>query len=177
MCTHYQNFLTLPHSHYIVSLGRNSQNTTMKIVYAGQTTNFDSPGIFLAGPSPRSIEHPNWRPQAIQILKSLQFEGEVYIPLTSESGWIDSYEEQIEWELKHLQSATVIVFWIPRDLRQLPGFTTNVEYGMFLKHNIVLGYPTDAVRMEYLDYLAKKNKVPIFHTLRETLQRAVFRTE
>ena len=130
--------------------------------------------IFLAGPSPRGNLDFNWRPEALDILSKLNFDGSVFVPLQSDWLWLNSWQAQIEWELHHLHAATIIVFWIPRDLKYLPGFTTNVEYGMFINSGkIVLGFPTGAAKIGYLNYLAKKNSVPVFNDLESTLAKAV----
>ncbi len=128
------------------------------------------PSLFLAGPSPRSAEDKNWRPEAISILEEIGFTGIVYVPLPRDGNWSPEYDAQVSWELKYLEEATCIAFWIPRDLSYLPGFTTNVEFGLYVRSGkINLGYPVDAPKMKYLDFLAKKFKVPIKHTLRGTL--------
>ena len=146
----------------------------LEIVYAHETWDKHQSCIFLAGPSPRGIEHYNWRPQAIEILKRLEFNGAVFIPLPRDGNWLNDAEGQIAWELKYLNRASSIAFWIPRDKDNLPGFTTNVEFGMFLKsRKIVLGYPPEAVKMGYLHTVAEMESVPITTTLEETLREAI----
>ncbi|MBI4118158.1 MAG: nucleoside 2-deoxyribosyltransferase domain-containing protein [Parcubacteria group bacterium] len=129
------------------------------------------PSIFLAGPSPRTKRDYNWRPLALRHLSEVRFPGSVFIPLPRDGKWPDYFDHaQIEWELKYLNEATVIAFWVPRDLRHLPGFTTNVEFGMFCgSGKIVLGYPRGAPKMEYVDHVARKYNVPVCHTLGETM--------
>lgn len=39
---------------------------------------------------------------------------------------------QNEWEHLAIESCDVLMFWVPRDLETLPGFTTNVEFGYWL---------------------------------------------
>ncbi len=131
--------------------------------------------IFLAGPSPRGKEDYNWRIKALEYLNNKKFKGMVYIPLPKDNNWLENYDAQIDWELMYLNKANAIAFWIPRDLVHLPGFTTNVEFGMFLKSDkIVLGYPKNARKMRYLHYLANLNNVPVFDTLEETLDSSIF---
>ena len=148
----------------------------MKVVYVSKVIESEIPdrSIFLAGPSPRGDMQYNWRPEALDVLSDLGFNGSVFIPLRSDWLWLGDWEAQVDWELYHLNLATVIVFWVPRDLKTLPGFTTNVEYGMFVKSGkIVLGYPEGAPKLGYLNYLAKLNSVPVSHSLRQTLLNAV----
>lgn len=133
-----------------------------------------SQSIFLAGPSPREKHHPNWRLDALQILEKKQFAGDAFIPLSRDVQLTQSLEGQIEWELTYLDKASVIVFWVPRDLETLPGFTTNVEFGMYVKSGkIVLGFPKEAPHMRYLEHLAQINHVPTFYTLEETIEGAL----
>ncbi len=135
-----------------------------------------SVSIFLAGPSPRAADDLNWRPEALGILEKMGYDGVVFIPLPRSGDWSHGYDAQIDWELAHLHMADVIAFWIPRDKLKLPGFTTNVEYGMFFDSGkSVLGYPPDAHHMRYLARLAEKAHVPIASTLEETLHLAIWR--
>ena len=105
------------------------------------------------------------------------YDGVVFVPLPRiADDWKHGYENQIEWEVAHLHMADAIVFWVPRNKLTLPGFTTNVEYGMFLHSGkSVLGYPADADSMRYLAYLAEKEHVPITSSLEDTLRLAVER--
>lgn len=86
-------------------------------------------------------------------------------------------DKQIQWEWEALGQATVVVFWVPRDLSCLPGFTTNTEFGLLAASSkLVLGFPPGAAKMRYLDRLAQRYALPVFSTLRETLQAAVVKT-
>lgn len=134
--------------------------------------------IFLAGPTPRNVNVKSWRNEAIQILKELNFDGEVYVPESIDRAVNDeflTYTGVIDWELERLENAKVILFWIPRDLETLPGFTTNVEFGYHLKTGkIVYGRPNNSPKTKYLDYLYKReyNKCP-FDTLEDALKHCV----
>jgi hypothetical protein len=117
------------------------------------------PSIFLAGPSPRGVgeDHPkDWRDEAIQIYKEINYEGRIFIPKPS-SGILESYDVQIEWELHHLNIADVILFWVPRKYPEMKGMTTNVEFGMWVKDpKVIYGRPDWAEQTRYLDHLYKK---------------------
>ena len=103
----------------------------------------------------------------------MEFKGTVFVPLPRNGHWLPDYDGQIEWELEYLNKATIIAFWIPRNLRTLPAFTTNVEFGMYVKSGkIILGSPPKTPKMRYLEYLAEKNNVPIEHTLKATMEKA-----
>lgn len=130
--------------------------------------------IFLAGPSPKGPKDFNWRIEAISYLQRKKYKGDIYIPLTRDGIWLPDYDAQIDWELTYLNKAKVIAFWIPRDLVNLPGFTTNIEFGMFLKScKIILGYPKGASKMRYIHYVAEMNNVPVFNSLKKTLDKAI----
>ena len=141
--------------------------------------------IFLAGPSPRSESVPSWRPEALRLLNELGFKGTVFVP-EDEDGWAKyspeakanfSYDHQVEWELEALHSATVVVFWVPREVETLPGFVTNVEFGLFVsRRNVVLGFPPDAQKMNYLSSIAKLHFIPQHSTLEDTLHNAILLT-
>jgi len=147
----------------------------MRVLYAQEEMeSVPAQSIFLAGPSPGTKKHYNWRPEALEILEDIEFEGTVFVPLYRDGEWLDDPEGQMDWELKHLDMASVIVFWIPRDLETLPGFTTNVEYGLYLKSGkIVLGFPKGTPKIDYIEYIGKKNNVPVYYDLEETLRKAV----
>jgi len=136
----------------------------VKPIYAHETGEGD--GIFLAGPSPRKSDDLDWRPLALDILSQGGFCGEVYVPLPRNGVWLDNYDAQIDWEVEYLNKARIIAFWIPRHIENLPGFTTNVEFGEFLHSGkIVFGYPSGADKMKYLHYRALKSGLPVFDDL------------
>jgi hypothetical protein len=90
--------------------------------------------------------------------------------------WTEEYDDQVEWEDKALRAATCNLFWVPRELEKMPAFTTNVEFGMWCSSGkVVLGYPSDAPKMKYLDWHARKHGVPVLHNLRELAATAVGR--
>lgn len=79
------------------------------------------------------------------------------------------------WEREALTNATIIVFWIPRTLPDMPAFTTNVEFGYWLHTNkVIYGRPDNAEKIKYLDWLYKLdyNEEPI-NNLEELLTKAV----
>ena len=148
----------------------------MQIVYAIEDPKNleDLPSIFLAGPTPRSEDVPSWRPTALEILENLGFDGIVFVPENRDGKWQQTYMEQVDWEERCLTDADIIVFWIPRDLETMPGFTTNAEWGTWYRSGkCVLGYPPGAPKMKYLDYYAKKEQIPVRHDLVNTLDQAM----
>jgi 8-oxo-dGTP pyrophosphatase MutT (NUDIX family) len=150
----------------------------MHLVYTGEEAPQSfTKSMFLAGPSPRNHADPNWREEAVKILEELDYEGVVFLPI-----WRDGpqdtkthdYDSQVDWENKYLEMADCVVFWVPRDLKVLPAFTTNVEFGLWLNSGkAVLGYPPGAEKMRYLDWQAGQHGVPVLTTLKETLEQAI----
>lgn len=132
------------------------------------------PSIFLAGPTPREPHVKSWRPEALLYLESMGFDGTVFVPEDSEQSWAFNYDDQIEWELQALHSATVVLFWVPRDFKDMPALTTNVEFGLFAaRRNVILGAPHGAVRMKYLAGIATLYGLPYYSTLEETVRAAI----
>jgi hypothetical protein len=145
----------------------------MKVVYALEPLR---QSIFLAGPTPRSVEVKSWRPEALYLLETLGFKGEVFVPEAADWGPHKNYDQQVHWEWEALKQASVIVFWVPREMETMPAFTTNVEFGDWVRSGkVVLGAPADAPKMNYLRLLARKFNVPCYETLSDTLKAAVDR--
>ena len=139
----------------------------MKVVYACQELpargddNVTPNSIFLAGPTPRSNDVPSWRPEALNFLKDRGFDGYIFVPEGEDGGWGD-YAAQVHWEWKALGRAACVLFWVPRDLETMPGFTTNVEYGFMVglhPERVVLGSPASRTpKMRYLQTLANETR-------------------
>lgn len=146
----------------------------MKIVYASQTL---PKSIFLAGPTPRDEQTPSWRPEALKLLEALKFDGTVIVPENADGGCGRfDYDQNAKWEWDGLNSARVVVFWVPRELHNMPAFTTNVEFGlMAATGKVLLGYPKDAPKMRYLHTLAERYNIPVFNDLPALLGAAVAR--
>lgn len=130
--------------------------------------------IFLAGPTPRDNTVGSWRAEALKLLEELNYDGAVFIPECRGGIFKNDYIEQVDWELEGLKRADTILFWIPRNLETLPGFTTNVEFGYWLQSGkCVLGCPHTAVNVRYLEALARKNQTPVIHDLKDILTYVV----
>jgi len=147
----------------------------MQVVYAQdkQPDQF-SKSIFLAGPTPRSPNVQSWRPEALEILKSLNYDGVVFTPEFKEKR-PSEYINQIDWEQKCRNMSDIVVFWIPRNLETLPAFTTNVEFGEDYKSGkIIYGRPNDAPNCRYLDTLYNQQYyTKPENTLYDTLVKAI----
>lgn len=155
----------------------------MKTIFANQSIpNSVSNSLFIAGPSPRQAEVKSWRPEALELLEKFNFPGTVFIPEQSDwipccglgLGTVSDYEDQVEWEMEALIKSDVIVFWVPRELNTMPGYTTNVEFGWWMNSGkIVLGAPKDAPKMSFLQWHAARLGIPQSETLKGTLEAAL----
>ena len=150
----------------------------MKVIYSDQEPNFDYPSIFLAGPTYRTgdkvVEGSHWRKTALDYLKLEKYTGIVFVPEWQSSKKFD-YDDQVEWEYQCLENCNLVTFWIPRDLKNLPGFTTNIEFGRYCSdYNTLYGRPDNSEKNKYLDWLYTKlhNKKP-FNDLQLLMKEAV----
>lgn len=128
----------------------------MKIVYSDEPASNEPHSIFLAGPTPRSRDVKSWRPEALDFLKSIGWDGTVMVPEHKNGSALASYDGQIEWEQICLHACGKIVFWVPRDLDTMPAFTTNVEFGYWIaKDNkkVIYGRPDSSPKNRYLDWM------------------------
>lgn len=133
--------------------------------------------LFLAGPSPREIGVLDWRHEAIDYLKSINFQGTIFVPIpekrfygsTDLSNW--NYHSQVEWECMCRDISDAIVFWVPRNIEgKMPGFVTNIEFGEDLSSGkVIYGRPPEAEKCKYLDKRMIDKGFPVFETLSSTL--------
>ncbi|MDO8600044.1 MAG: nucleoside 2-deoxyribosyltransferase domain-containing protein [bacterium] len=151
----------------------------MYIVYTGEEPPESfSQAIFLAGPTPRTNKVASWRPKALRILKKRGFGGVVFVPEWRDGTHARAYEKEeiCAWEHRMLHMADCILFWVPRNLKNLPGFTTNIEFGLF-EHcaKSVFGAPRNAPKNDYLRFVAKTHSIPACRTLPATIDVALAR--
>ncbi|MDI5982180.1 nucleoside 2-deoxyribosyltransferase domain-containing protein [Amycolatopsis magusensis] len=152
----------------------------MRLVWAREPIP-EGPSVFLAGPTPAAeSEVRPWRPDAVEALEAAWSGENPLTVLTPESRGerADRYADQFAWENSARASASAVLFWIPRDVTALPGFTTNVEFGFDVAAGrcVVLGAPPDCPNPErnrYLVALAGKHGVPVAATLPEAAEVVV----
>lgn len=152
----------------------------MKTNYSDEQVLKTEKSIFLAGPTPRSLEVETWRKEAIKILEELGFEGVVYVPEREFDDRTFNYDNQVWWEREALHNANAIVFWIPRTIPSMPAFTTNVEFGYWISKNsekVLYGRPDESEKNRYIDWLyqTETGKKPI-NDLRDLLKGAIMMT-
>lgn len=148
----------------------------MKVNYSDEPVLKSDRSIFLAGPTPRSLEVQTWRKEAIKILENLGFDGIVYVPEREFDDRTFDYDNQVWWEREALYNASIIVFWIPRVIPSMPAFTANVEFGYWISKNsekVIYGRPEDSQKNRYLDWLyeTETKKKPV-NNLEELLKEA-----
>ncbi|WP_440072291.1 HIT domain-containing protein [Streptosporangium sp. OZ121] len=139
------------------------------------------PSVFLAGPTPdKATPVPSWRPDAITELAA-QWDGDqpltVLCPESRGRRRAERYEHQVDWESAARGAADAILFWVPRDMKTLPGMTTNVEWGLDAPTGrAVLGAPSQCPspeRNRYLIYVAYRYGAPVETTLAATVTAAL----
>ncbi|MFD4577635.1 nucleoside 2-deoxyribosyltransferase domain-containing protein [Streptomyces sp. NPDC058417] len=139
------------------------------------------PKVFLAGPTPdKSAPVPSWRPEALALIAA-QWTGPqpltVLTPESRDGVRAACYEHQVDWETGARAAADAILFWIPRDMRTMPGMTTNVEFGLDVSTGrAVLGVPGDCPNPErnrYLAYVARRHGVAVCETLPAAVAQAL----
>lgn len=134
--------------------------------------------IFLAGPTIRNGKfEDSWRATAVKYFEKLGFDGNIYVPESKTGEYSGNLIQTANWEWDRLESSKKIMFWIPRDLETLPGFTTNIEFGRYITlcpENVILGFPLDAPKNSYIELLYERFSSHIItysleNTVRHTL--------
>lgn len=135
--------------------------------------------VFLAGPTLRNEPfEKSWRKYACDKLKELGYKGLVYVPEFETGTMKPDLTEQAGWERKGLTNADIILFYIPRKIPELAGYTTNVEFGMWLAKkpdNCMLCIPEWAEKVNYLKWLWKQEvpEKPIYSDLDDALKAII----
>lgn len=100
------------------------------------------------------------------------------VPETEDGIWPKNFHEQVEWEHQGLEAASTsgcVAAWVPRELEKMPGFTTNVEFGLYVGcRRFVYGRPYGAPHTGYLDWLytLKTAQLP-FDRLEDLMRAAI----
>jgi hypothetical protein len=145
----------------------------MKVIHALEAL---PDSIFLAGPTPRDEGQESWRPRALTLLEGFGFKGTVFVPESSNWQAHDNYMRQVNWEWDALYRASVVAFWLPRDIQNMPGFTTNIEFGLMAMskpERVVFGRPLNTPKTKYLEAVCVLKNIPVYDTLPTLLQGAM----
>lgn len=146
-------------------------NQNGQFIKPKETTN----AIFLAGPCPRKKTENDWRDNAINILNDLKFKGVVFNPTNRNypEHDKDALEKQTKWETEQINKSSALVFWVPRSEKH-PAFTTNIELGEWMnRKGVYIGWPTNAMKMQYIDERLKRYGIKPYHNLEEMLRDVV----
>ena len=125
--------------------------------------------IFLAGPCVRTFSKTkcDWRKEAIEYLKSKNFDGDVIDPTNEhyDSKEKDYLTKQVQWEWDGLHKSSAILFWFYRD-KEHPAMTTNTEFGMWYNRDgVFIGCPEDVENNGYIKEIAKYYNKDTYSTL------------
>lgn len=158
----------------------------MKLVYTGEHCQNFRNSIFLAGCSYRdgSLNSMSWRREIELIIQQKEVETSVEFTLIipEMNPNIPLYltsEDIYRWETFMLSRSSSILFWIPRDMQDLPGLTTNIEFGEWMsKEGVFVGYPDDAekngsikVRCEHYNKVIHNNLYGLVQAVIDDLLR------
>ena len=155
-----------------------------------------SSSIFLAGPTLRGASRTPWRSEALALLGASGYDGAVLLPEMRDGRFdeavarvfgvgsspvphqkVTSYNI-LRWETEGIESATVVLFWMPFDAT-LTGLTTRAEVSRELVRDparIVLGMPTNAASSAHIRYHAHRGGVRIWDTLDQAVAAALVAT-
>lgn len=129
--------------------------------------------LYLAGPVPRKSAEPAWHDDAITECRKAEFDATIAVPRLP-AGTSEDPDAQVVWEHAAMSRADALLFWIPRVLWELPGLTTNLEWGVWHDSGkAVLGAPAGTPRMRYLRFYAQQAGAPQAESLAETARLAV----
>lgn len=133
--------------------------------------------IFLLGPTPRSNDVESWRDEMLSELEKQGFDGHVFIPELRSGTFNDQFSQpQIDWEIDACHRADLLLFWIPRELKFMPAFTTNVEFGYWIQSGkCLLGYPPSAEKVRYLKSLGEKHNTAAYENIADIAKESVRR--
>ena len=127
--------------------------------------------VFLAGPCPRENYENDWRNEALTYFKEFGFTGDIINP--TNPNYDGNLKKQTDWEHKMLSLASCILFWIPRSEKH-PAFTTNIEFGEWMNcESVVVGFPDDSIKNEYIDLRLENLGLPRYKTLKEAVKAVV----
>ena len=148
-------------------LEQNIDNIIGNEIYAEEDIPALGTKVFLAGPTPRSLDVESWRPAIVKMLRESGYKGDILLPekRNIEEGY--DYVTQVAWESDALDASDLIIFWVRRNLETMPGFTTNIEFGEWMRSGkIVLGFPLDADKMRYMQMKAEKHDIETFEQMK-----------
>lgn len=134
--------------------------------------------IFLAGPCPRSnYREADWREKIYDLFDALEFRGVLINPTNDKFDAYNSDELrlQTDWEHEGMKRASAIIFWMDRS-NDHPGFTTNVEIGMWLgKKGVFAAMPPECTKNanRYIRIKLEEAGQKVYDSLEDAIQAVV----
>lgn len=134
--------------------------------------------IFLAGPCPRfNYREADWREKIYDLFDALEFRGVLINPTNDK---FDTYNNdelrlQTDWEHEGMKRASAIIFWMDRS-NDHPGFTTNVEIGMWLgKKGVFAAMPPECTKNanRYIRIKLEEAGQKVYDSLEDVVQAVV----
>lgn len=141
----------------------------------GEGTHFKT--IFLAGPTSRNQNlESEWRSIAVSMLRDYGFNGYIYVPEPRgqeregdfDSGFVNN------WKTSRSMSASLIIFWMPRNVADLTDvdarFELDFSLGRRISNNhdtqeLFIGFDDDTIQMDPVSHYVKMTGVNIFKDL------------
>lgn len=153
----------------------NKNGNTVRIFNTFDDLTVLNNAVFLAGGTlrlPYKGDKKSWRKEAIELLLENNYNGDIIIPEWENDTKPENYdyEKQVNWELEGLYKSSKIIFWIPRDMNDLPCLTTNIEFGNFVDSNKIFVGGND-VKNDYIKYRVKRNKKVFYENLNEMIEK------
>ena len=134
--------------------------------------------IFLAGPCPRpNYREADWREKIYDLFDALEFRGILINPTNDKFDTYNSDELrlQTDWEHEGMKRASAIIFWMDRS-NDHPGFTTNVEIGMWLgKKGVFAAMPPECTKNanRYIRIKLEEAGQKVYDSLEDVIQAVV----
>lgn len=134
--------------------------------------------VFLAGPTPRLKKTRSWRAGAINLFERHGFDGFLYVPEFRDGARDnvsdDELDRQCLWEEGALERATVIMFWIPRRMPDMPSLTTNDEWGRWKDSGkVTFGAPPWAENVRYQWWWASRLGIETSTDLESLVEKTI----
>ncbi len=139
------------------------------------------PSILLVGPTPNRPRDQGWRMEALNLIDATDVRVTVLCPeyFRTPAGK-GSYEDQLDWEDEALASATVLLFFFPRETDSMLGLDATLYWGRYSRatpERCVLGAPDWAVHTRLLARDCERYHISFASTLAVTVANALVRLD
>ena len=132
---------------------------TNHVLVAPERRTFEGPSVFLAGGITNS---PRWQDDVITYLTATLDGITIFNPRRpNDFGDVTvEYERQVIWELDHIFTADLVLFWFPAAECRI----TRIEFGLVVGHNkpVVVGADPQFHNYYYLTLLTQRYNIPLY---------------